>query len=186
MATDSTSTGSPELLRTIQSGLDGLDIGVADDWTPAINTELCRIGRTFGLHVCASKVKKEDDNFSGEWLYDVTWIRYEEDFVTEAVLVAECEWLPGEAILEDFQKLLLARASVRLMSFQSRNRAKSKEIAEYLARQVRTFIRSSDEDRWLLAAWERNDERERGWLFRWFTIQDGAARDFPSLRPGQG
>ena len=53
----------------------------------------------------------------GEWLYDVTWLEYEGELLTDAPLVAECEWSGGEEIDHDFQKLLLARAGVRLTIF---------------------------------------------------------------------
>ena len=88
-------------------------------WTKAVKTKLCEIGREFGCKVCASGVEKADRDY-GEWLYDVTWLEYEKigrGELVDAPLVAECEWGNFDAIVEDFEKLLLAREGVRLMVF---------------------------------------------------------------------
>ena len=105
----------------------------------------------------------------GEWLYDVTWLEYERerDGLIEAHLVAECEWGNFRKIVYDFEKLLLARACVRLMIFNGFSQAQSEEIAEQLAERVRMFNGSRAEDAWLLAAWEGTPEN---WSFRYFTI----------------
>ena len=92
-------------------------------------------------------------------------------------LVAECEWGGEEEIDDDFQKLLLARATVRLMIFDGTFERGSPGIADHLARQAGRFNRSRDEDAWLLAAWERSEERDVGWRFRYFSIEKGAARE---------
>ena len=179
-----------KVLHAIRRGLDGLQLGAAENnetWTKAIKTELCRIGRgpefrcKVGAH--AREVAKCHRDY-GEWLYDVTWLGYDrDDCVTAAHLVAECEWGDGTDIDEDFQKLLLARATVRLMVFDGNYKPGSSEIADHLACQVRRFNRSCDEDSWLLAAWERTDKNERGWSFRYFTIDRGIATELGERRP---
>ena len=68
------------------------------------------------------------------------------------------------ATVEDFEKLLLARAGVRLMIFDGNYKPGSKGIAEQLAGRVREFNGSRAEDAYLLAAWERN---ANGWSFRY-------------------
>lgn len=172
--------GKSEIIRAIRYGLDSLKIDKSASntvWTKGIKTELCMIGRgKFSYTVGASGIA-ESDRDHGEFLYDVTWLEYDDDFVTDAHLVAECEWLGGVDIDEDFQKLLLARASVRLMIFDSGYRPGSEGTAAHLAEQVRKFKHSREEDTWLLAAWERTEENEKGWRFRWFTIDRGGARE---------
>ena len=57
-------------------------------------------------------------------------------------MVAECEWGAPERIKEDFDKLLLARASVRLMICEGNKKPgsnRSNEIAEELAKRVKEF-----------------------------------------------
>ena len=173
-------------MRAVQRGLDNLDIEAAESnsgWTKAIKTELCNIGKTFGFKVGARAGEvAESDRDYGEFLYDVTWLEYEGESVTDAPLVAECEWGNLQAIDDDFQKLLLARAAVRVMIFDGNYEPGSVKIVERLARQAGTFRRSREEDVWLLAAWERTGKNEKGWSFRWFTVDKGAASDFPVPR----
>ena len=170
-------------MRAVRDGLDNLE--VVKPWTDtkgtkAVKTKLCKIGREFGCKVGARKneVEKAYRDF-GEWLYDVTWLEYERErdgfkwpatALINAHLVAECEWGTGEDleyIIEDFEKLLQARAGFRLMIFTGSDQANSGEIAERLARKVREFKGSRAEDAWLLAAWEGNTD---DWSFRYFTI----------------
>ena len=164
--------GKFEVMRAVRDRLDNLKIAAdAPDgcWFPLIATELCDLGRNFGCTVCASRVADANRD-RPEWLYDVTWLEYERGGgrLVNAPLVAECEWKTGEDlkyIIEDFEKLLLARAGVRLMIFTGSDQ--SEEIAKQLARRVREFNGSRAEDAWLLAAWEGNPE---AWSFRYFTI----------------
>ena len=174
--------GKFEPMRAVRDGLDNLE--VVKPWTTdtegtkAVKTKLCEIGREFGCKVCASGVEKAARDY-GEWLYDVTWLNYEKSGqgeLVDAPLVAECEWGNFDAIVEDFEKLLLARADVRLMIFTGSNQAKSGKIAERLARKVSEFKGSRAEDAWLLAAWEGSTD---DWWLRYFTIEMNAAIPFP-------
>ena len=166
-----------QIMRAVREGLDSLELTTSDGnavWTKVIATKLCEIGQGFGFQVGA-KVDKEKRNW-GEWLYDVTWLEYDEDGrVVTAPLVAECEWDKLEEITDDFDKLLLARACVRLMIYEGTYGAGSKWIAEQLATRVRKFKSSTDEDTWLLAAWERcgppaKESGEKDWRFRYYKI----------------
>ena len=168
-------------MREVRKGLDSLEVGKSESnpiWTKAVKTKLCEIGREFGCKVCASGVEKADRDY-GEWLYDVTWLDYEKSGqgeLVDAPLVAECEWGNFDAIVEDFEKLLLARAGVRLMIFDGNYKPSSEGIAEQLAGRVREFKGSRAKDAWLLAAWEKSDD---DWWFRCFTIEMNAAIPFP-------
>ena len=176
--------GSPEIVRAVREGLDNLKIIAAESdtvWTRSVKTKLCKVGRDgFGCKVGARKneVAKENRDY-GEWLYDVTWLEYDREYINiiDACLVAELEWGGVTDIDEDFQKLLLARAGMRLMIFDGNFEPGSEKIAKRLARQAGEFGRSRDGDAWLLAAWERSEANEKGWLFRYFTIERGAARE---------
>ena len=164
---------SENIIDAIQRGLDDLDVSMNEGsaaWTAAINTGLCRAGKELDLWVYAASCDAAD---GGEWLYDVTWLEYDGDFLTAAALVAECEWSGLSHINEDFQKLLLARSRVRLMIFDGHHQPKTQAIVELLARQVRYFGRSRFDDVWLFAAWETDDKSTRGWRFRWYTIKRG-------------
>ena len=119
--------GKFEIMRAVREGLNGLEIDKPagnTEWNKAVKTELCKIGRgRFGCYVCARDVD-ETDRDQGEWLYDVTWLEYEKNGRSElkarrklvdAPLVAECEWGDLGDIYDDFEKILLARAGVRLI-----------------------------------------------------------------------
>ena len=172
--------GKFEIMRAVREGLNSLEVTPTDDWTKVVLTKLCEIGRgRFGYSVYARKNEvNEAYRDGGEWLYDVTWLEYEKSDrgLVDAPLIAECEWGNFEAIVDDFEKLLLAREGVRLMVFGGNKKPGSKEIAERLAERVREFNGSRAEDAWLLAAWERSDD---DWWFRYFTIEMNAAIPFP-------
>ena len=170
-----------KIMRAVAAGLNC--IKVEKPWQvtePVVKTKLCEIGRVkFGCRVCAKSVKNAD---YGEWLYDVTWLEYEDDCdntLIGAHLAAECEWGDCDHIYDDFQKLLLARASVRLMIFNGKDKCGSEKRAAWLAEKVGKYKVSCDEDAWLLAVWERNDNEKRGWWFRFFTIEKDASVRHP-------
>ena len=154
-------------MRAIQDGLSGLENSTSNSnpvWTNAIATKLCEIGRGFNFQVRATA---EEAN-RPEWLYDVIWLEGDDGRLVAAPFVAECEWKEPKQINYDFDKLLLARASVRLMIYDGNFKPGSREIAEELARRIREFTESRAEDAWLLAAWERCGEQ--AWRFRYFTV----------------
>ena len=143
-------------------------------WTNCIKTRLCDIGRGFGYQVGASGVAEASRDF-GEWLYDVTWLEYSDGLLAGAPLVAECEWGNWDAVVDDFDKLLLARASVRLMIFDGNYKPGSKGIAERLAARIRKFYGPCAEEGWLLAGWERcgpsaGESGEKDWRFRYYRV----------------
>jgi hypothetical protein len=83
-----------------------------------------------------------------EWLYDVTWLQYSRGYesgldnrLIDVYLVAECEWGTSPDVKYDFEKLLQARASVRLMiygDFQQYPDSRGDGVAKRLAGYVRT------------------------------------------------
>ena len=114
--------------RELESGLTGDEHTKWTNtmWTQEVLTTLCKSGKDLSFTTWASgKVPKEFRN-GGEWLYDVTWCKHASDEMLESIpvesiplesipLVAECEWGNIELIQEDFEKLLVARARVRVM-----------------------------------------------------------------------
>lgn len=168
-------SGKQDTIEAIRAGLDSLPLTLKDggkDWTKAVKTMLCELGQKLGYQVGASGL-----NFGyGEWLYDVTWLEYSHGWepslqnqLVAARLVAECEWGGPAAIKDDFEKLLLARASVRLMIYDGNYDPGSEAIAKLLTGYIRDFNGSRAEDVWLLAAWERHADTGT-WSFRYFPI----------------
>ena len=92
----------------------------------------------------------------GEWLYDVTCFQYEEPWPTgqRMLLVAEVEWggkKPHAAVLEDFAKLLVARAEMRVMVYNQKH-APIDELVGY----VRQCHDSQIGDTYLIAGFASN------------------------------
>ena len=139
--------------------------------TKTVKTKLCEIGQDrFCYDVCLSGLQRA--NYP-EWLYDITWLKYTNGFLIDTPLVAECEWGKFGEIKDDFQKLLLARASVRLMIFGGWDKCGTKTKLEWMANQIRMFEPRCDQDAWLLVACEGSTSD--GWSFRSFTIRDNRA-----------
>lgn len=149
-------------MHAIREGLDGMDDFPHSaawegytEWTKRVFTTLCTIGReTLGCQVGArsDKVKTGTHLDYGEFLYDVTWLQYDaEGWLVSAPLVVECEWSSYlEAIEEDFSKLLLACASVRLMICRQRPDMKPEDMGNYLAGYVQRLRDAHAEDVYLL------------------------------------
>lgn len=127
-------------------------------WTRQLSRRLCALGGAAGCFVCASGLEPEAWQNSGEWLWDVAWLRYDpwpqqpHSRLIEVRLVVECEWSRAtEEIYNDFEKLIAARASHRLMIFEDHGTHQA--IFETMKARVAAFQSSKVGDRYLLAAW---------------------------------
>src|SRR5690348_17184672 len=118
------------LIGQILTSLRGLDRELTGTgqgntvWTMEAKSNICRLGADLGFQVAASGASP---NRFGEWLYDICWLDYAlgKDGVPlhlkRVRLAAECEWgNPGD-VEDDFEKLLAARADIRVMVFESKN-----------------------------------------------------------------
>jgi hypothetical protein len=158
-------------------------------WTRRIKSCLCDVGYQLGYYVCANRVDFEHANpemdiaHHGEWLYDVTWIKYQDNYengdpdpnsnLIEIPFAAECEWNDAEHVKEDFEKLLQARAGIRLMicdGWKRSNENYAQEVAERLANMVEAFNDSQSNDVILLATWKCVLGPEYAWNFRFFEL----------------
>ena len=82
-------------------------------WTHAVLTNLCKLGQSLNFSTWASRVPSDYCD-GGEWLYDACWLG-RDGSRWSVPMVAECEWLHMEEVKSDFQKLILARALVKVM-----------------------------------------------------------------------
>lgn len=90
----------------------------------------------------------------GEWLFDMTWLQYSDKFLLSVPLVLESEWERSiDDIMDDFQKMLLAKADHRVMIFRAKTEKKGIDIIEELIKQVETFHHTEPCDRYLFAFW---------------------------------
>jgi hypothetical protein len=128
-------------------------------WTLEIKKRLTRLGENYGYKTCAS-------GFGGdcepEWLYDIVWYKEEGEGhnarLTGVSLVAESEWnLDFKHIKYDFEKLLLANASLKLMICQGH--VKSKDgLMEYFKQAISKYKAGQRGDIFLIAILDCNDE----------------------------
>ena len=129
--------------------------GLSDKvWTYTVKSELCSAGKALGYDVCTSSVTRAD---SGEWLFDQVWLDWIPDprQLKRIGLVVECEWsMTCEAIFYDFEKLLVARADVRLMIFQARNAERVKQIFSRMKEEARDFFQSQSGDCYMLVGYD--------------------------------
>jgi hypothetical protein len=159
-------------------------------WTRRIKSCLCDVGYQLGYYVCANRVDFEHANpemdiaHHGEWLYDVTWIKYQDNYengdpdpnsnLIEIPFAAECEWNDAEHVKEDFEKLLQARTRIRLIICHSLIKDSAQEVAEWLANLVGAFEDSQSNDVNLLATWESTtDTPPYNWQFQYFKLECG-------------
>ena len=188
------------IINSIQDGFEELqhhpDLEApGGNWNRGIKSCLCEVGFNLDYYVCANGVDFEhanpDDDIAhhGEWLYDVTWIEYEEDFIPathlkEIPFVAECEWGNDQDVKEDFEKLLQARAGVRLMICDGWREADgyiAEIVAERLNNMVRQCNHSRSNDVILLTTWEPVPGPEYAWNFRFFELGLGSVEPFERL-----
>jgi hypothetical protein len=107
---------SIEKLNQRKNTINGLK-----EWTIAVKKTLIDIAEKYNLQVsCKIPDEKYKNNENLEWLYDLLiYTRQDNGIFDEVFLVCESEWDKNiKAILWDFEKLLFARAKVRLMVFQ--------------------------------------------------------------------
>ena len=127
-----------------------------------LKTELCAACEMIdNVYTFAANVEIA---YGGEWLYDVTGLLYDipdnDNCFSRTVLVAESEWGPQLEILNDFQKLLLARADVRVMVFDGTRNPGYQVLFEIFEANIDNNEQAEPGDIWLFAAWTPED-----WIF---------------------
>jgi hypothetical protein len=122
-------------------------------WTQEIKTALGRVARDhYQFYVCASGCEGPNQ---GEWLYDMVWLQNDDPHVVAVPLVLESEWsVKLKDIMEDFQKLLLARAEHRVMIFQQETTQQVYQVVEKFEAQVSAFRGTQPRDRYLLLGFD--------------------------------
>lgn len=127
-------------------------------WTRQVKTAVCEACRALdeGCYLAASNVTRMKDGGEpadgGEWLFDVSCLQYDnEGYLKRVVLAAECEWsLDEDELWGDFEKLLVARAEVRVMIFDGdRWDTNNPGFARYIGRSDQT----QEGDTYLLAGY---------------------------------
>ena len=146
------------LITSVRKKLDGLKLAGKTDAcaTKAVKTALCEACREWNgdTKLYATGVEEIDD---GEWLYDVTCLLHDADYIKQIPLVAESEWKGPRGIYHDFQKLLLARADLRVMVFDG-GYFPEEDKFETLKPHIERCEVTEPGDAYLLAAWSKSKD----------------------------
>ena len=145
--------------ETLEKGLNALAVearrnrrGWSDTrWTKRVKQLLVQLaGNKYETY--ASGVPEATD---GEWMCDVVWWHSGKDELLHRIpLVAECEWPKKEQdVWDDFQKLLIIRAAVRVMIFSANSRSEASELVKELKKQIQYFDSSQEGDTYLFASY---------------------------------
>ena len=90
-------------------------------------------GKSWSPNYAAYAAKVADEHRDGaEWLYDTTWLELDDTGRIKSIpLVAECEWGSQGEVEDDLQKLLVARATLRVMVYDpKRTRGKLSRLLQ--------------------------------------------------------
>lgn len=79
-------------------------------WTKALKEVLCRLGQDKGFDVHTALRRPEKQHY--EWLFDLVWYNRATGSVSLAV---ESEWGDEGDVLDDFSKLLVMKAPLKVM-----------------------------------------------------------------------
>ncbi|HLA36229.1 MAG TPA: hypothetical protein VJ001_15305 [Rhodocyclaceae bacterium] len=140
-------------LETVSDQIKTL-LGGRKEWTRSLKDALGCLGREQGFEICASGYPGAQE---GEWLYDMSWVVLDRDnygSLKRLAVVVESEWAPDPQLDGDFQKLVQARADIRVWIFISANGA---EVRNYIARckkQVELFQGSISGDRYIFVGFD--------------------------------
>jgi hypothetical protein len=134
-----------------------IEEGWANDdskWTQKIKEKLWTLGLNLGFEICSHNIGGIE-LIHGEWLYDMTWLEYDrrgkEGYLIDIPLVMESEWGKRDKVIDDFEKLLLARAKNKIMIFQMKNSDEINKMFDEFKKIILLFKRSDSLDRYLFA-----------------------------------
>lgn len=158
-----------EVVRSVQKvALDPQLEDSSKAWTQAIKISIGRLGQEYGFPVACSGYSGAQ---WGEWHYDLCWLDYqrnspddglhdEENHLLGLPLALECEWGNLSYVWEDFQKLLVSRALLKVMVFQEDSKNSVCQITEYLKRCISSYSESDFDGSYVLLGYVDGRFRE--------------------------
>lgn len=147
-------------------------------WTQTIKEKLSELGHKKGYKTSAKNVEGSD---YGEWLFDLCWLDYLNNqktitYLRSIPLIMESEWGNQGDIEDDFEKLMVARALVKVLVYNGTNAAVG-IIPKRLIELISQFTQADFDDVYLLAAYTESGfifhllEAEKNNLFRSRALQ---------------
>ena len=153
------------------------------EWTGRIKTAIAELGYERHYSVWGSGLtEKEDTATDGrvvnqEWMFDLAWINYSGRGLTrkmnslplamESELPIDTERLKKEKVLDDFEKLVISHAALKVMVFQVNKICQAEDQFGRLEHQAQLFNSQNPASSYLLAAlvWRK----ETKFLFHHFS-----------------
>jgi len=141
--------------------LDNIPSGKGNKWwTKEVKNAVRKVSkeREREYKIYASGCDQADGR---EWLYDLTCLEEEGDYLKGIPLVLESEWKNTKKNYEeygiryDFKKLLVSRADHRVMVLEAESDEKGKDIINQLLQHVQKCRHSMVGDRYLFACWSK-------------------------------
>ena len=131
----------------------------AAEYTRSVKKAVGGVGKKLGFAVCSTE-------HDCEWLYDLCWCEQDEnDLVLNMPLVMESEWHRGYGpLLDDFQKLLVARADHRIFLCEQEPEDWTDCVGQ-LIDQVCCYAGTQNGDRYLFGSWMAD-----GWHFTQYIV----------------
>ena len=157
----------------------------AGQWTKEVLITFCKLGRRdLGCTVRATghhPNRVPDECRDGdEFLYDASWLVIDNcKRIISCLMVAECEWGNPGGVDYDFQKLLLARAKVRVMVYWKRPRENQDETCDRLLKHVETFNGTRGDTYLLIGQYENTEGVSR---YQFHRITDEGPGNPPKLK----
>ena len=137
-------------------------------WTNFILQSLCEFGHSLDYQVFSSQSRCPNAD-GPEWLYDQHWrVVSESNPFVRISLVMEIEWGYGaatikEKIMEDFLKLVQARADIRVMVFQCNDVL---AMTDGLISVLEQFEGTQTGDQYFFAGWDWDYTNNRAMVCR--------------------
>lgn len=124
-------------------------------WTAFLKSKIREVGKKHGYLVSPCP-----DDGNKEWLYDLIWFRNDSDNqLSEVALVLESEWSSDSwHIQEDFEKLLVAKASIKVMVFQC-NANNLQGLWDQLNKGIDAFKQRSPAETYILVAFKEEEHK---------------------------
>lgn len=119
-------------------------------WSDTVKNAIGKLAEKHELGVCATTSEKQ---FMPEWLYDLTAYSNRSGYLEKVELVMESEWIKASEELKfDFEKLLQAKARIKLFVFETKPNQLNDVLSE-LKKGIGMYPYGFPGETYILAVW---------------------------------
>ena len=165
MKTTAMQEGIKKALNEMATSLVAEGKNTSVPWTAKVLDTLTNEGNKQGFYTCAPEGKAPKATYRSEWLFDTCWLKYNEDeneSLRQLALAAECEWHVHPARphfhRDDFEKLVVARADLRLLVCEVQRETQVAKLIEVLESYASGF-NDAKGDEYMISCWIADKER---------------------------